>query len=191
MKIYFAASVRGHSFYSEEYKAIENSLKSLKCKLTFSSYEKEEVKKFYDNLENGGLKAQNEYFNSTIETIKNSDVNVFECTSPSLGIGFQVERSLEYNKPTIVLYLKGHIPHFFAGTNNEKMLLKEYTLATAKHVIESSIKEANHIADKRFNFFISPSLLTYLENTSKRMGVTKSTFIRSLIVEHMRKTKRG
>ncbi|MFZ2206921.1 MAG: hypothetical protein WA061_06295 [Microgenomates group bacterium] len=190
MKVYFAASVRGFSFYSQEYKAIEDGLRGVKCNLTTASYEKEEVKRFYDNLENGGLKAQNEYFNNTIETIKNSDVNIFECSSPSLGIGFQVERSLEYNKPTIILYLKGHVPHFFAGTDNEKMLLKEYTVSTAKEVVESSIEEANHIADKRFNFFISPSLLTYLENTSKKMGITKSTFIRSLIVEHMRKSKK-
>ena len=127
MKIYFAASVRGYSFYFSEYKAIEEALKSIKCTLTTASYEKEEIKKFYDNLEKGGLKAQNEYFNTTIELLKNSDINIFECTSPSLGIGFQVERSLEYNKPTVVLYLKGHMPHFFAGTENEKLLLKEYT----------------------------------------------------------------
>lgn len=190
MKIFFAASVRGYSFYAPEYKAIESALKSINCVLTTASYEKEEVKRFYDNLENGGLKAQNEYFNHTIETLKSSDINVFECTSPSLGIGFQVERSIEYNKPTVVLYLKGHIPHFFAGTENDKMILREYTVNTAKSVIETCIEDAKHMADKRFNFFISPSLLTYLEGASKKNGITKSTFIRNLILEHMRKLKK-
>ncbi len=191
MKIYFAASVRGYSFYAKEYTAVEKALKSIKSTLTSASYEKEEIKKFYNNLEEGGLRAQNEYFNRTIEIIKSSDINIFECSSPSLGIGFQVERSLEYNKPTIVLYLKGHMPHFFAGTDNEKIMLKEYTVETAQEVIESCIEEAKHIADKRFNFFISPSLLTYLEGAAKKSGITKSTFIRSLILEHMKKTKKG
>lgn len=190
MKIYFAASVRGYSVYANEYKAVEAALKAVKCTLISSSYEKEEVKKFYSGLETGGSKAQNEYFNQTIETLKSSDINVFECTSPSLGIGFQVEKSLEYNKPTVILYFKGHIPHFFAGTDNEKMILREYTVETAKSVIESSIEDAKHMADKRFNFFISPSLLTYLENASKKKGITKSTFIRNLILEHMKKANR-
>ncbi len=190
MQIYFAASVRGYSFYSSEYKAIIAALKSTKCNLISASYEKEEIKKFYNNLENGGLKIQNEYFNHTIELIKSCDINIFECSSPSLGVGFQVERSLEYNKPTVILYLKDHLPHFFIGSNNDKLLLREYMTSTAKSVVESCIEEAKHLTDKRFNFFISPSLLTYLESASKKLSITKSTFIRNLILDHMRKTKR-
>lgn len=190
MKIYFAASVRGYSHYREEYKSIQSTLNSLNQKLTSSFYKEDEAKQFYDKLEMGGSKAYNDFFNETIDTIKNSDINVFECTMPSLGIGFQVEKSLEFNKPTIVLYLKGHIPHFFAGTENEKMLLKEYTAENIEKILTQAINDARHLADKRFNFFISPFLLTYLETTSKKEGITKSTFIRNLIHDHMKKKKK-
>jgi predicted DNA binding CopG/RHH family protein len=51
------------------------------------------------------------------------------------------------------------------------------------------LDHAREKRDKRFNFFISPKLLEFLEKTSNGDGITKSKYIRNLIVEHMRQNK--
>lgn len=144
---------------------------------------------FYSKLEEGGKEAHEQYFNDTINILKNADINIFECSIPSLGVGFQIEKSIAYNKPTIVLYYSKHKPHFIAGTQNEKLFIREYNDNNLSSVLEDTIDEARHASDKRFNFFISPSLLTYLEEVSTKAGITKSAFIRQLILEHKRKRK--
>jgi predicted DNA-binding protein len=60
---------------------------------------------------------------------------------------------------------------------------------TLDQVIRDAVEKAQSLADKRFNFFISPSLLSYLNKASKEEGVTKSTFIRNLINDYKRKLK--
>jgi len=67
--------------------------------------------------------------------------------------------------------------------------LREYTKENLAQVVSDVIEDAKHSADKRFNFFISPSLLSYLEEESKKFDMTKSAFIRRLILEHKKKGK--
>lgn len=71
----------------------------------------------------------------------------------------------------------------------EKLIIKQYNEKNIKKVIKEAIDIARERRDKRFNFFISPKLLEYLEKASFNDGVTKSKFIRNLITEHMRKTR--
>lgn len=188
MKVYFTASVRGKKFYEDHYEKIYESIHNLGYqhvdKLLFST----SVQTFYKSLETGGQKTYVDFYNKTLLNIKTADINIFECSFPSLGVGFQVEKSLEFGKPTVVLYLKDHIPHFIAGTNSDKLILKMYNDKNVNQVVKESLEEAKRRTDKRFNFFISPYLLNYLQNTSKKLGVTKSTFIRTLILEHIKRS---
>jgi hypothetical protein len=187
MKVYFAASFRGIKYYSKFYSGIYNSLEALGAKHLEKTLIHKDEEHAYRNLEKGGVEAYTQFFNQTIKHIKTADVNVFDSTMPSLGIGFQVEKSLEFNKPTVVLYLKGHLPHFIAGTNSDKLILMEYDEKTLEDVVKKAVNSARVIADKRFNFFISPSYLTYLERISQKKGLTKSAFIRQLLHDYMKK----
>ncbi len=129
-----------------------------------------------------------ELYQKRLEYLHKSDVNIFEASIPSLSTGLLIEKSLDMNKPTIVLYLENNIPTLIAGIENDKLLLAPYTKTNLKRIVEEILVKVNQIKDKRFNFFISPQLLEYLERASKDMGITKSTFIRRLILKHM-KTK--
>jgi len=190
MKIYFTAPIRGIDQTEEHIRVIYEVIK----KLNYTHIENilgrlDQGRSFYDKLDKGGKITHSSYFEETIDKIKLADINMFECSVPSLGVGFQIEKSLDFNKPTIVLYLKGNIPHFLAGTHNDKLLLREYTQENITRVVTETIEEAKHAADKRFNFFISPALLSYLEEESKKFDMTKSAFIRKLILEHKKRGK--
>lgn len=147
------------------------------------------VDEFYGKLNKEGREGNVELYKRKIVAIQESDICVFECSVHSLSIGFVIQKALDFNKPTIVLYHENDIPHFLVGAMDEKLIVKSYTDSTLKKVLESSLVTASEVRDKRFNFFIRPELLTYLEKASKDLNVTKSTFIRNLILEHRKKNK--
>ncbi|PIV08749.1 hypothetical protein COS52_01060 [Candidatus Roizmanbacteria bacterium CG03_land_8_20_14_0_80_39_12] len=190
MKIYFTSPIRGIDQIEDHVRAIYEVIKKLNYVHVDNVIARlDQGRSFYDKLDKGGKITHSSYFDETIDRIKMADINVFECSVPSLGVGFQIEKSIDYNKPTIVLYLKGNIPHFLAGTQNDKLFLREYTKENLAQVVSDVIEDAKHSADKRFNFFISPSLLSYIEEESKKFDMTKSAFIRRLILEHKKKGK--
>lgn len=188
MKVFFTASLRGQKEFGLLYGAIFDELKTLGYKhldneiLTLS-------KEYYDKIQEVGRSACVDLYQRKMNHLKEADLCMFECTVPSLSIGYQILKALDFNRPTIILYLKDNIPQFISGIDNEKLIVKEYTPDTVKEVVDEAVRESNEIQDKRFNFFISPPLLNYLQKMSKEQGITKSTFIRNLLVEHQKKNK--
>lgn len=187
MKILFTASQRGKKQFGQSYKDIHNFIAKSGYTLIQDDILSEEPEELYKALESGDHKKQTEFYNKKIDSIQKSDLCVFEVSTHSLSIGFVIQKALEFNKPTIVLYLKDHKPLFFTGVDNEKLILQEYTISNLEKQLSIALQEALHLREKRFNFFISPALLSYLEHTSKKEGVTKSTFIRNLILAHKKK----
>ena len=189
MKVFFTASLLGKKEHDYFYEIIYTSLQQMGYKNVddeiFRLFERE----YYDRIEKEGRDAYVDLYQRKIKHIQEAELCIFECTLHSLSIGFLIEKALALNKPTVVLYLEENIPHFLAGIESEKLFVASYTEETLKEVLKRTIDRARDMRDARFNFFISPSLLTYLEETSKKLGVTKSTFIRNLITAD--KKKRG
>lgn len=133
-----------------------------------------------------GKKGYHEYTQHKMKLIHAADICVFETSLHSSGIGFLVKESLQEGKPTIVLFFEKQMPYFIAGIDDDKLIIHSYNKNNLKKVIKETLDIAREHRDKRFNFFINPKLLEYLESTSKKEGVTKSKFIRNLILNHMK-----
>jgi hypothetical protein len=187
MKIFFTASQRGKKQFGQMYKKIQLYIQSQKYKLLDDDIFTEEPNQLYKASELSNHEVQVDFYHKKINTIKDADICIFEVSTHSLSIGFVIQKALEFYKPTIVLYMKGYIPHFLSGVENEKIILKEYGMETLEKQLQEALQEALGLRDKRFNFFITPNLLAYLESTSKSEGITKSTFIRNLILAHKKK----
>lgn len=191
MKIFFSSPIRGIDEVKDYIKIIDKTILSLGHKRLDDIVERISDANFYNKLDKGGKEAHQDFFEKTIKGIKEADATIFECSTPSLGIGFQIEKSLDYNKPTIILYYKDNIPHFISGTDHDKLLIYGYDEKNIDRVVTNAIEEARHATDKRFNFFINPTLLSYLEEESTQLSLTKSAFIRSLILDHQKKHKKN
>lgn len=189
MRVYFTASQRGKKEFNHEYNTIYKVLEDLHLDHVDDDLVKYSIDDFYKRFKASGAKKTNDMYRQNIEKLKKADIIVFECSFHSLSIGFMIDKALELNKPTIALYQKEYLPHFLEGIENEKFVLKQYSKENLKEKIKEAIEEALHLRDKRFNFFISPNLLTYLEEESKKQDITKSAFIRTLILAHRRKSK--
>ncbi len=197
MKVLIAASARGKSKFEEYYRRIYNHVEKLGNKNLDDFIIRAEPEKFYASIRKGneGRKKFEEAFTDALTKIRYADVNIFECTEQSFSIGYLVQKSIETNKPTIVFYLEdeeNYPPSYFLlKSNDEKLIVKSYNKDNLEKVIEESLKKATAVADKRFNFFLSPFQLSFLNEAAREQGITKSTFIRNLILEHRRKNTRS
>lgn len=185
MQVFFTATYQGQKQFGSFYKKIYEEIKNL----GYSHLDHEVVNITYEDYLKKmevGRESQVSNYHETINFIKKADICVLETSAHSLGLGFIVQKSLEMSKPTVVLYYEDNIPYFLAGIEDEKLLVKSYNEKNIKKVLSEAFELARERRDKRFNFFLSPKLLEYLELASKKEGVTKSKLIRDLIVDHMR-----
>lgn len=136
-----------------------------------------------------GKKAEIDFYQDMVESIKKADICVFEASTPSLGVGYLVDKALSLSKPTIILFYKDYKSFLLPGIEDEKLVVYSYSDKNYQSILKKAFKEAKEKRDKRFNFFISPKLLNYLELVSKKENLTKSQFIRNLIYDHMKKEK--
>ena len=98
MKIYFAGSIRGGRDDADLYLEIIKYLKNFGEVLT------EHVG---DNLiTSSGESSINDtaIHDRDIDWLISSDIIVAEVTNPSLGVGYEIGRAIEYNKKIICLY---------------------------------------------------------------------------------------
>lgn len=186
MKIFFTASLRGKPEFESYYKRIYSVIE----RLGFKSLDNEILKlssNYYDNIQKQGRAAYIDLYERKIKNLQYADICIFECTIPSLSIGYLIQKALDFNKPTVILYYKDNTPQFLSGIEEDKLIMRRYDDETLDKMVEEAIENAKHLQDKRFNFFISPNLLNYLEKASKAQGITKSTFIRNLLLAHRKK----
>ncbi|MBI4009377.1 hypothetical protein HY357_04025 [Candidatus Roizmanbacteria bacterium] len=187
MKIFFHGAYAGIKHFGHLYKKIHVALKELG--LTHVDDESISLtnEEFLQQMRKG-RQAYLQHYHKKMKALQEADICVFETSIHSLGIGFLIDKSLTMGKPTVVLYHKDNIPYFLVGIEDDKLIVKSYDEKNLKKVLRDVITKAKEHRDKRFNFFISPRLLNYLEKISKKEGITKSKFIRNLILEHMKKT---
>ncbi|MBP6993778.1 hypothetical protein KBB12_00870 [Candidatus Woesebacteria bacterium] len=181
MKVYFTASLRGTQFYEQYYLKIYNAIE----KLGHTNLDDEiftlNRTKYYSELETMGRQADLVLYKKKMKQLQQADVCVFEVSLHSLSIGFQIEKAIHYLKPTIVLYLEENKPYFLDGIEDEKFILRSYNDSNIQEVLKECFDIAQKKKEQRFNFFLSPELLNYLESASKKKGSTKSNYIRNLL----------
>ncbi|OGK13886.1 hypothetical protein A3A93_05905 [Candidatus Roizmanbacteria bacterium RIFCSPLOWO2_01_FULL_38_12] len=186
MKVFYTATYQGEDEFGKFYKAIYDEVK----RLGYEQLDDDAIKMNYIDYVKWmkkGRSAQLNNYEKKMNFIKKADICILETSAHSLGLGFMVQKSLEMGKPTIVLYYKDNVPYFLQGAEDEKLIVKSYDEKNYKKVLKNALSLAREKRDKRFNFFLSPKLLGYLEDVSNAQGVTKSKILRDLIVEHMRK----
>ncbi|MCF7885530.1 MAG: nucleoside 2-deoxyribosyltransferase [Candidatus Marinimicrobia bacterium] len=122
MKIYFAGSIRGGREYVELYQKIITYLKKFGTVLTEHVADRG-LSKFGENIEN-----DISIHTRDMEWLYLSNVLVAEVTTPSLGVGYEIGRAIENNKPVLCLYKQGSnykLSAMIAGCEN--LTLNEYS----------------------------------------------------------------
>lgn len=187
MQVYFIASSRlvdkNNEIYTQMYKAISSEYKMVTDKVW------KWIKDGVVDLKHATLQAKKENYDQTIKDINKSDIVVMEVSAHSMSMGYILNKALEINKPVIALYTSDSQPVFIMGINNPKLILKEYRADNVEKILWDSLKEAKSLIDVRFNFFVSPKILTYLDWVGQKRMIPKSVFLRNLIEKEMKKDR--
>lgn len=135
MKIYFSGSIRGGQEDADIYKQIIDELKKYGTVLTEHIGSKVQETNLTDE----------EIHDRDLKWVMESDVVVAEVTTPSLGVGYEIGRAAEFNKPIICLYRKNgkkQVSAMIAGCSQVKSF--EYTtLEDAKQVLNEQFRDIN------------------------------------------------
>lgn len=185
MKIYFSASRFYREQYAENYQKIVDALKKGGGEVVDNSKTKTLDGSFQvSDSERTGL------YKSMLKSIDKADLCVFEASYPStLHIGHEITLALGKSKPTIVLYTKGHEPILFKGISEQKIYWIEYDSENLAVKLDEAVEQAKKEVDVRFNFFVSPKILAYLDWVAEKRMIPRSVFLRNLIEKEMRKDK--
>jgi hypothetical protein len=187
MKIYFTASARGKDKYLEYYKKIYESIEELGHENLDKLLFEINTEEFYS----GNEKKQKDLYKNTLIKIRKADVIVLEVSVQSLSMGYIIDKALENCKPVILLY-KEKVdvnPYFVGGIQDEKLQVYDYNLNNLKDLLRNALDDANEQMDVRFNFFVSPKIVQYLDWISKFRKMPRAVYLRRLIEKEMEKNK--
>jgi len=137
MKIYFACSIRGGREYASAYAELAEYIKSKATLLT-------EI--FADNklTADGINKPSSVIWETDIAWVKQADIVIAEVTNPSLGVGYEIAKAEEWNKPVLALFhddgSRRKLSAMIGGSPNTKTVY--YTeISEAKTAIDKFISD--------------------------------------------------
>ncbi|MDD4937955.1 MAG: hypothetical protein PHX34_02970 [Candidatus Shapirobacteria bacterium] len=185
MQVYFVASSRlvgkDAKLYGRMYKCIAEGNKMVSNKVW------QWLKMGVKDLRNESLRVKRENYEYLIKCLKKAEVVVTEVSGHSMSAGYLISQALDMNKPVIALYKADSKPVFIAGINNRRLFLVEYDENNIEKVLKSAFKKVSGLVDVRFNFFVSPKILNYLDWIGQKRMIPKSVFLRNLIEREMKK----
>jgi len=185
MKVFFLSTPRGMDKLKDNYQAIYESIEKLGYENVSDFTVGVEPDAFYKGEEIDRVK----HYKQMVDDVKKADVVVFETSTHSLAVGHMVNLALSMGKPVIALYIKDNMPYFLSGLVDEKLQLLEYKVENIKELLSEALSYATGHADTRFNFFVSPSIVYYLDWVSKEKRIPRAVYLRRLIEEDMRSNK--
>ena len=152
MKVLFTASQRGKQTYGKFYDIIHKEIEKLGFTVMKDDVFSTAAELFYKNLEEDHNKSV-ELYKQKIHSIQSADICVFETSIHSLSIGFVIQKSLEFNKPTIVLYYKNQTPYFLTGIENEKLIIHNYDETNIAQIVKKALLDAQDLREKDLIFY--------------------------------------
>lgn len=137
MKIYFACSIRGGRDDADTYAELA---KYIKMKVTLLT----EI--FADNklTSDGTNKPSSVIWKTDVDWIKEADAVIAEVTNPSLGVGYEIAKAEEWNKPVLALFHEDgsrKLSAMIDGSPNTKTVYYE-TTSEAKAAIDAFINDS-------------------------------------------------
>jgi hypothetical protein len=186
MKVYFGTSPRIKQLNEGSIEKIYTIIEDLGHTHTSDFVLKVVPEKFYRL----STEEFNRHHEETIRSIRRADVCIFEASQHSLSVGYLVNYSLDLGKPVIILARDNDAPFMFKSIKSERLFFVFYKdNKDLKRKLKRALEKAASRIDVRFNFFITPQLLSYLDWIAGKKRIPRSVYLRNLIEEDMKRNK--
>jgi len=184
MTIFFSGTLYGKDQFGDRYQKIVDLVKAgghriIADHILLSSHE--EIQKRSSKDDTRELKK-------ILENVKRSDAVFIELSHASTSVGFFIAQALNLGKPVIIFFGGTQEPHILKSLESfsEKMAVVRYRdTADLEREVPLMVDFVSEVQDTRFNFFVSPSIASYLDWVSKEKRVPRSVYLRKLIDQDM------
>ena len=139
---------------------------------------------------NGTKKSEqspSQIFRENISALTKADACIFEISSVSWGVAYQVAYSTSKEVPTLCLYSEEDHPrylsHMLVGMRSKYLELKSYTESSLTQIIRDFLKRVEELQLVKFNFIANKEIKKYVEWAAKQSGNSKSEFLRDMITK--------
>ncbi len=183
MKVYFGSSPRIKEKYPQAIKEIYGLIKKLGFRHTSDFIAEVEPKKYYKL----GPEELNALHQKTLASIKKAEICVFEASLQDLSVGFLINFSLDLGKTVVVLSQGQEEPSLLHHVKEDKLIFVTYTPGNLAEKLKGALEQAKGQSDIRFNFFVTPQILSYLNWLSGHKRVPRAVYLRTLIEREMKK----
>lgn len=185
MKVLFIASILFRGGLEREYSRIVSHIKSLGHEVIGSEALTITMDKIYSQTK----EEKQDYLNVFKKQVSECDVVVAEVTFPStVNIGFEVAYVLQRNKPVIALYKKDkYYSTILDVLETDKLVYEEYTDNNLESILKNGLDFVDKKSDTRFNFYLPSDQVEYIDEVSKKEGLTRSAALRKIIAKDMGK----
>lgn len=186
MKVYFSGSVFYRDKFLDAYEKIVSVLKKNDCQVLEHTL-KMPIEKYETMTDTDRVNNYKEILN----WVDRCDFAVVEASFPStLHMGHEISLILEKSKPVVVMYKKGFEPTMLRAMKDERIIWAEYTgVGELEKVLVEAMEKAKKTEDVRFNFFVSPKILAYLDFVAQKRMIPRSVFLRDLIEKEIKRDK--
>lgn len=140
MKIYFAGSIRGEQPNKEWFQTLIQHISKQAKVLTEHSF---------DYSYEDEIKVDDQWIYETdMKWLQEADGLIAEVTAPSLGVGYEIGKAEDMNKPTLLLYRyrEGKKPSAMLNGNKNMTLFTYHQEKEAIDAIDSFLNELGHDA---------------------------------------------
>jgi hypothetical protein len=173
MTIFFTASMHGKPRYEANYQALVERLKKLGHKV-----KAEHIMDISLEEMNAWSDAEDQrYHKKVADSLKRADAVFAEVSYSSTSVGFVIATALQAGKPTVIFYSGEEEPHLLRSLEqlSDKVEVVRYnSLDELKDEVPFALEFAMNAQDTRFNFFITPDLVNYLNWISKTKKTPRS-----------------
>jgi len=117
-------------------------------------------------------------------SIKESDLVIAECSSPSINIGYEISHALQEEKEIIILKSKESGISFTISDplfNDRNICIYEYDKNNLLSILKEALEYNTPKKYQKFNVLFSPQMVAKLNLISKKKNLPKSVYIRDLI----------
>lgn len=186
MKIYFSAPIsRVPEDIRSNYQLIKKTLEDLGHRVLPDHVAGKTAEVLKQQTEEEALAVQR----MMTKRKRQADLVVLEVSTPSFGVGQEVAFALGSGKQVIALHVPGREPHLLRDEGEDSLFIVEYTPETLKDVLKDYIELSRDQMDVRFNFFVSPKIVRFLDWIAKKKKMPRAVYLRRLIEEDMKRNK--
>jgi len=168
------SSPRAKEKYIKQYTSIFKTIEKMGHKNVTDFILNVDEEKFY-------LSDISSFYKKTNKQLKNSDICIFDATIPSLAIGHLISTAIQFGKPVIIFYVGENPPHFLTGLNDNKVQLIHYEDHKLTNILSDALDYASSQQDTRFNFFVAPKHINFMDWIAHNKKIPRSVFLRRLI----------